>query len=153
MIPQFLCRFSWNALLCLLAVAALLLMTARAAAKPADKLQSLVNDTAAQIELAYRQNPTEGERRRAELVVVLAGWRAAERSEANNERLATWLRAAIRKSMPGVNEPLPAVPAFAATIKNELLPAGKSVLKKKTPEPTTKSEADPFQDDPAGKRG
>jgi hypothetical protein len=88
----------------------------------AEKLQVLLNDTAAQIQLAYRQHPDEQTTRREQLAAVIAAWRAAPRSEANNERLANWLRAAIRSSMPGSNEPLPPTPSFAAAVKVETQP-------------------------------
>src|SRR5690242_1263991 len=51
----------------------------------AEKLQVLLNDTAAQIQLAYRQHPDEQLTRREQLAAVIAAWRAAPRSEANNE--------------------------------------------------------------------
>src|SRR6476469_810321 len=89
---------------------------AGAAAPAADKLQLLVNDTAAQLQLAYRQHPDEKARRQEQLTAAVAAWRAAPRSEANNERLATWLRAAMLSSMPGSLEPLPAVPSFAVVV-------------------------------------
>src|SRR6476660_1067163 len=66
---------------------------AGAKAPAADKLQLLVNDTAAQLQLAYRQHPDEKARRKEQLTAAVAAWRAAPRSEANNEQLATWLRA------------------------------------------------------------
>jgi hypothetical protein len=88
----------------------------------AEKLQVLLNDTAAQIQLAYRQHPDEQTTRREQLAAVIAAWRAAPRSEANNERLANWLRAAIRSSMPGSHEPLPPAPGFTAAVKVEAQP-------------------------------
>jgi hypothetical protein len=137
---------------------------AGAAAPAADKLQLLVNDTAAQLQLAYRQHPDERARRKEQLTAAVAAWRAAPRSEANNERLATWLRAAILSSMPGSQEPLPAVPGFAAIVKAEPQPAvheavaepqlvEKAIEKKAPVETTAKPEDDPFRDDPvsAGK--
>src|SRR5215211_7799270 len=62
-----------------------------AAAATADRLQILVNDTAAQLQLAYRQHPDERARRQEQLAAAVAAWRAAPRNEANNERLANWL--------------------------------------------------------------
>src|SRR5262245_29677151 len=88
----------------------------------ADKLQVLVNDTAAQIQLAYRQHPDEQATRREQLAAVIAAWRAAPRNEANNQRLANWLRAAIQSSMPGSNDPLPPAPTFTAILKPEPQP-------------------------------
>jgi hypothetical protein len=132
---------------------------AGAAAPAADKLQLLVNDTAAQLQLAYRQHPDEKARRQEQLTAAVAAWRAAPRSEANNERLATWLRAAIVSSMPGSQEPLPAVPGFAAIVKAEPQPAvheagtepqvvEKTIAKKAPIETAAKPDDDPFRDDP-----
>jgi hypothetical protein len=130
------------------------------AAPPAtDKLQLLVNAAAAQLQLAYRQHPNERARRQEQLTAVVAAWRAAPRSEANNERLATWLRAAILSSMPGSQESLPAVPSFAAIVKAEPQPvaheapvephAAEKVVEKKAPaEAVAKPNDDPFRDDP-----
>src|SRR3954453_21402196 len=89
------------------------------AAGTADRLQILVNDTAAQLQLAYRQHPDERARRQEQLAAAVAAWRSAPRSEANNERLAGWLRAAILNSMPGSQEALPALPSFAAMVTTE----------------------------------
>jgi hypothetical protein len=100
-------------------VAVAIVWLAPASAGAAEKLQVLVNDTAAQIQLAYRRHPDEQAARREQLAAVLAAWRAAPRNEANNERLANWLRAAIHSSMPGSNEPLPPTPSFAAVVKVE----------------------------------
>ena len=129
----------------------------------ADKLQGLVNDTAAQLQIAYRQHPDERARRQEQLAAAVAAWRAAPRSEANNERLAIWLRAAILSSMPGSQEPLPAVPSFAAIVKVEPQPevheapaepqAVAKAIEKKAPveaiaKPAREREDDPFRDDP-----
>jgi hypothetical protein len=141
------------------AVAWLLPGAAGVAAGTADKLQSLVNDTVAQVQIAYRQHPDERERRREQLAAVIAAWRAAPRSEVNNERLAKWLRAAILSSMPGSQEPLPAAPGFVVNVKAEARPEGpaapvatqaveKAVEKKASVETVAKPEDDPFRDDP-----
>jgi hypothetical protein len=129
------------------------------AASAADKLQVLVNDTAAQLQLAYRRHPDERARRQEQLMAAVAAWRAAPRNEANNERLATWLRAAILSSMPGSQEPLPAVPSFAAIVKAEPQPevheapvepqvVEKAIEKPAPVEVAAKPENDPFRDDP-----
>lgn len=146
-------------MLALAAMAWLIPGIAGAAAPAADKLQALVNDTAAQLQLAYRQHPDERGRRQEQLTAAVAAWRAAPRSEANNERLATWLRAAILSSMPGSKEPLPAVPSFAAIVKAESKPeahvapaepqaAEKAIEKEAAAETVAKPEDDPFRDDP-----
>ena len=92
---------------CALAIASIASPKDVMAASSKSNLQALVNDTAAQVQLAYRQQPGEREYRQRQLASVLAGWRAAARSEANNQRLATWLHSAISSSMPGSNDPLP----------------------------------------------
>jgi hypothetical protein len=147
------------ALLVLVTIAWLNPAIARAAPPATDKLQALVNDAAAQLQLAYRQHPDERARRQEQLTAVIAAWHAAPRSEANNERLATWLRAAILSSMPGSKDSLPAVPNFAVVVKAEPHPeaheapveqqAAEKVVEKKAPtEAVAKPADDPFRDDP-----
>jgi hypothetical protein len=157
------------AMLVLAAMAWLSPVIAGAAPPAADKLQVLVNDAAAQLQLAYRQHPDERARRQEQLTAAIAAWRAAPRSEANNERLATWLRAAILSSMPGSQEPLPAVPSFAAIVKAEPQPevhevpvapiepqavekepqgVEKAIEKQAPVEAVAKPMDDPFRDDP-----
>jgi hypothetical protein len=145
-----------------LVLAALVWLMPLIAGAAADKLQILVNDTAAQLQLAYRQHPDERARRQERLTAAVAAWRAAARNGANNERLANWLRAAILSSMPGSQEPLPAVPSFAAVVKDDA-PSELRKSKEATVEPKTaeianskktpvkaavKPQADPFRDDP-----
>jgi hypothetical protein len=142
-----------------IAIAGLMPAIAGAAPRAADKLQVLVNDTAVQLQLAYRQHPEERARRQEQLAAAIAAWRAAPRSEANNERLATWLRAAIASSMPGSKEQLPAIPSFGAIVKAEPQPAAdetpaeprpaEPAIEKSAPvEAIAKPEDDPFRDDP-----
>lgn len=130
---------------------------ARAAAS-ADRLQSLVRDTSTQIQLAYRLHPTEQRKREEQLTAVVAAWRAAPRTEANNDRLNAWLRSAIRASMPGSREALPPMPTFASSDDRvpraaERTPAETRAIEL-TPVAATpnkadeKSATDPFRDDP-----
>jgi hypothetical protein len=149
-------------LLILAALAWLIPGIAGAAVGATDKLQVLVNDTAAQLQLAYRQHPDERARRQEQLTAAIEAWRAAPRSEANNERLANWLRAAILSSMPGSQEPLPEVPSFAVVVKaesraevhksNEAPVEPKTAeiaISKKAPvKSAAKTQTDPFRDDP-----
>lgn len=151
------------------ATLSLLPLTASAAGGPNDRLQVLVNNTAAQFQLVYRQQPVERALRQEQLAAAIAAWRAAPRSEANNEKLATWLRAAILSSMPGSRETLPAVPSFGSVAKQEPRPqpqvqphqpteahaapvepqAVESAAEHKAPtEAVAKPENDPFRDDP-----
>jgi hypothetical protein len=143
------------ALLVLSVIAWLMPGAAGVAAGTADKLQSLVNDTAAQVQIAYRQHPDQRERRQEQLAAVVAAWRMAPRSEANNEKLAAWLRAAILSSMPGSQEPLPAAPSFAASVKTQSRAEShktrlepQAAEKRPPVEAVTKPEDDPFRDDP-----
>lgn len=159
-------RYRGFATLVVLAMVWLAPGIAHAVAPATDKLQVLVNDTATQLQLAYRQHPGERARRQEQLAAAVAAWRAAPRSEANNEKLAIWLRAAIVSSMPGSKEPLPAAPSFAVIVKVELQPevhelpvepqaierkpqAVEQAIEKQTPaEAVAKPADDPFRDDP-----
>jgi hypothetical protein len=101
------------------AVAALLGETHGAQSAPqADRTTALIMAASDQFQLAYRMNPREAQLRQEQLSSAVAAWRAASRDNANNEMLTTWLRAAIRSSMPGSREGLPPVPTFAV-VKHE----------------------------------
>ncbi len=76
------------------------------------RLQLLVNDTAAQLRLSYRQEPVELQQRRLVLGQAIAAWNKSARSDRDNHRLSEWLREAMRLSMPGSHEPLPPLPEF-----------------------------------------
>jgi hypothetical protein len=62
-------------------------------------------------------HPNEAHDRQEQLDEVVAAWRAAPRTAANDERLAKWLRSAIRTSMPGQREALPPIPDFNASAR------------------------------------
>ncbi len=94
-------------------VAALVSLPAQAQSTPSASLQSLVDDTQFQINLGYRYNLPELERRHEQIDKTIAAWKASSRSDADNRQLADWLRGAIRASMPGSAEPLPPLPEFA----------------------------------------
>jgi hypothetical protein len=83
--------------------------TARPASGP---MQGLLRATEAQLHIAFRNDIQEHERRREQVAAAVAAWRAAGRSAANDRLLVDWLRAAIRKSMPGSREALPELPKF-----------------------------------------
>lgn len=87
------------------------------------QLQSLVTDTAYQLELSYRFNVTELEKRRDEVSRAIEAWNKSPRSEKENQQLADWLRSAIRASMPGSRAELPSLPEFASQRKAESLPS------------------------------
>src|SRR4051812_27589120 len=136
----------FSAAICLVAIAAMIPATGALAAGSSEKLQALVNDTSAQIDLAYRQRPAERDARQKQLAEAVKSWRAAERNETNNERLASWLRATILSSMPGSQEPIPAAPSFAAPAR--IASPQSIVAPTKQVEQKTETAADPFRDDP-----
>jgi hypothetical protein len=134
-----------------LTLSATLLLASSVVAEPpkkADPLVALVNETSAQFQLAYRQHPAERERRQAQLSAVVSAWQTAPRSEASNQQLATWLRTAIRNSMPGSTEPLPPFPDFAANASEKARPALDRSAPNTAPVAQEKQD-DPFRDDPA----
>ena len=152
-------------LLAAIVVASIALPLTVKAAAPTDRAPSLVRETSAQFQIAYRMHPEEGQRRQEQLAAVVNAWRVAPRTDANNERLTNWLRAAIRASMPGSREALPASPTFTAAASKEARSVVKpTVLEPTLAEPTVAkatpaaepssspskhtSEADPFRDDP-----
>jgi hypothetical protein len=133
------------------------------AATQRERLPNLVAEASTQFELAYRSYPAEGQYRQEQLNSVVASWRSAPRTEANNDRLNAWLRAAIRSSMPGSHDPLPSSPSFATnTDRDKRIIAVPTVAGVRTPEPTPAfetapaakddSSVDPFRDDPANKQ-
>ncbi len=72
--------------LCLSMAAGLLPTAAMFAASPTDNLQSLVNDTTAQVQLAYRQLPNERDQRQVEVEAVVSACalrRGAKRTTSN----------------------------------------------------------------------
>src|SRR4051794_26032529 len=152
-----------SASLFLLAITAAILPSAAQAATKRERTPDLAAQASAQFELANRSYPAEGESRQAQLNVVVAAWRAAPRTDANNERLNSWLRAAIRASMPGSREPLPAAPSFAANSESDKRAVAEpKPATVRAPEPTPaigvtppakdESRVDPFRDDPADKQ-
>ncbi|HEX5472759.1 MAG TPA: hypothetical protein VFW73_12785 [Lacipirellulaceae bacterium] len=126
--------------------ASLLCTVALFADEQANNLQLLVNDTAAQIQLAYRRLPNEQHDRQAQLEAVVAGWHRSTRSEVNNEQLATWLHQAILNSMPGSTKPLPPAPRFAASDKS-VFHATEIAVKKTSSVLHGMPDDDPFRDD------
>jgi hypothetical protein len=116
-----------------------LLAPSPAVAQTPSKLQSLVNDTATQFKMAYRHNTEEHRARYDQLSQALAAWKKSPRGEENDKLLADWLRAAIRRSMPGSREALPPLPDFKRPTE-EIAPTQTPAEDKRT--------GDPFADDP-----
>jgi hypothetical protein len=117
----------------------MLLAPSSAFAQTPTKLQSLVNETAAQFKMAYRHNTEEHRARYEQLSQALAAWKKAPRTEENDRLLADWLRGAIRSSMPGSHEPLAPLPKFKRP--------SEETAATQTP-PADKLTGDPFADDP-----
>jgi len=89
----------------------------------AERATVLIKAAEEQFQLAYRMNPSEARYRQEQLDAAVAAWRSTRRDGTNNELLTTWLRAAIRSSMPGSHEALPPVPTF--TVAKHEVPAAK----------------------------
>ena len=137
-----------NILLTLMAIASMMLPKVAQSAATADRLQALAGDASAQFQLAYRLHPVEREHRQEQLTAVVAAWRTAPRSEANNEQMAAWLHTAIRSSMPGSREALPPMPKFTSSDKAQSQAAGSIQAVKTSPVVDETPSADPFRDDP-----
>jgi len=117
-------------------------------ASSAKNLQALANEASVQIDLAYRQHPSERDLRKQQLAEALKSWRVAEHDTSNNERLANWLHAAIVNSMPGSQDPLPALPAFTSAAKIREPEIATAPAVKAASALDAKADSDPFRDDP-----
>lgn len=92
-------------------------------------LQRLTNDLALQLDLTYKHDLATHRERYDEMAAALKAWNRSRRTDADYAMMDQWLRTAIRNSMPGAGQPLPAPPEFAA-----LRP---SVTELPPPRPTT----------------
>ncbi|MEX2316201.1 MAG: hypothetical protein WD669_03550 [Pirellulales bacterium] len=137
-----------------LLVAWMVIATPACGQMSAARLQSLANDSVAQLQLSYRHDSVERSRRYDELGQAIAAWNKSARSAADNERLAEWLRQAMRASMPGSREALPPLPEFprpAPTAEETPLPPRppSSMTGNKLPTASTPSPAaEPTPADP-----
>ena len=102
------------------------------------ELQALVNDAAFQFKLTHRDNATKLADHHEQLRAAVAGWNASARNEADDRRLAEWLRGAIRASMPGSSGELPPVPKFDSKAKP--VPPATPVLPDELPPPPSQRE-------------
>lgn len=75
-------------------------------------LQQLVDELAAQFWFAHRANLPEFQYRHEQLRQAIAAWNASSQNAADRQLMATWLRDAVHSSMPGMQQPLPPLPAF-----------------------------------------
>jgi hypothetical protein len=103
--------------------------TALAQASTPARLQPLVNDAVAQLKISYRHDSVEREARYEAIGQAVSAWNKSNRDQADNDRLAEWLRAAMRASMPGSHEAMPALPKFG--------PIPSETATKKAPNATT----------------
>jgi hypothetical protein len=129
----------FSRLFALLMASIMLLAPSSAIAQTPNKLQLLVNETAAQFKMAYRHNTDEHRARYDQLSNALAAWNSAPRGEENDKLLADWLRSTISRSMPGSRDPLPPLPEFNRPFKE--------ITAAHTPD-ADKRTGDPFADDP-----
>jgi len=86
------------------------------------RLQPLVNEAVAQLQLSYRHDRAERQQRYEEIGQAIATWNKSARGPAENEQLAEWLRAVMRASMPGSKERLPPQPVFETTARTPAVP-------------------------------
>jgi hypothetical protein len=109
------------------------------------RLQSLVNDAVAQLQLSYRHDPAERQARYEEIGRAIDAWKKSARGPIDNERLAEWLRESMRASMPGSRTPLPSLPQFAPLAS----PTEGIPLPKEPPAASTKEVHEPVVAEPA----
>jgi hypothetical protein len=75
----------------------------------------VASDLRFQLEMAFRHDSREQQARLAQLDAVMSAWNVAPQSDADRELLLAWLREAGTNSLPGVMQPLPAVPEFSSS--------------------------------------
>lgn len=140
-------------------VAARIVMFDAAAAYSQDhsptRLQPLLNDAVAQLEISYRYDWTELERRYQIVSQAVVAWNKSSRDAVNNQRLADWLRAVMQSSMPGSQQALPPIPEFETEpVETEPLPTPSVDRPQAAPESPTESagaeHADTRADAPTG---
>jgi hypothetical protein len=90
-------------------------------------LASLESDLRLQLKLAYRHDTDQYEVRLEQLGQLLEAWLAAPQTAQDERLLTDWFHKAIRRSMPGKGQTLPAIPNF-------------STLDPPDPEPLTPAE-------------
>jgi hypothetical protein len=89
-------------------------VTAHQSAAPSDTdVEQVASDLHFQLEMAFRHDFHEREKRLAQFDAVMAAWNIAPQSRADRELLLSWLREAGTNSLPGVMQPLPPVPKFS----------------------------------------
>ena len=91
-------------------------VTAHQSAAPVDSDSDVVqiaSDLRFQLEMTFRHDVREREKRLAQFDAVMAAWNVAPQSNADRELLLAWLREAGANSLPGVMRPLPHVPDFS----------------------------------------
>ncbi|MCG8448887.1 MAG: hypothetical protein MI725_04820 [Pirellulales bacterium] len=81
-------------------------------APPSDELIQLESDLRFQLEMAFRHDTTERQKRLAQLAQVIAAWEDAPRTATNRQQLVDWLLESTSRSIPGAVEDLAAAPVF-----------------------------------------
>jgi hypothetical protein len=82
-------------------------------------LQRLVEQLAVQLELTFRHDLPEHERRFQRMAEAIAAWNSSPRSDLDFVLMANWLRQAIQASTPGATQPLPGLPIFMSQSRND----------------------------------
>ncbi|MEM6798109.1 MAG: hypothetical protein AAF589_01220 [Planctomycetota bacterium] len=110
-------RSAFGCFLSVVVTSLLLLATPALHAQPVASdvsIPQLTDDLRMQLQLSYRGQSTAYEERTGELRQARQAWLDSRQSDADRKVMITWLRAAIRASMPGFERPMPAPPVFAA---------------------------------------
>lgn len=81
---------------------------------PRGELTQLESDLRLQLDMAFRHDTNQLDARVDRLNGVLTDWKQSTQSGEDRQRLVLWLRSAIRRSMPGSNQPLPLAPQFSS---------------------------------------
>ena len=108
----------------------------RPASQPAG-LQQLVEEFSAQLWYSYRGRIPEHRLRHEQLAEAIEAWNASSQSAADRQVMTTWLRDAMRASMPGSNQPMPPSPEFAGSAASTPAPTSPAPSQ---PEATTSNK-------------
>ncbi len=80
------------------------------------ELQQLANDFGFQINMLRDFDRRAAEERTRALAVVLDRWNSSTRTDADYQKMKSWLEGAIQATMPGSQDPLPQLPWFEARL-------------------------------------
>lgn len=140
-------------------VVAIVLLGAAVTADPvpppsADRIHSLESDLRFQLELAFRSDRPELERRREQLDAALAAWGSSPRGPREEQVIVDWLQDALAKSMSGRSAQFPEAPDFTSPPASPSLPlpATKAVTPSRSPTPADSAPPPARPTPPAAQR-